>query len=234
MHPFTSLALWGWLALSCLLLPLGNALVIYSIGMFVLLLILPDTRWRWRYVVWFMIPMALSLWLVHSGWLAVWLRDVPLDQQRLPMAIALWFKLLAIISSAQIWLQKVPTRQFVRALFASRLPISFAYVLAGPLLIVEQLRQQLSVIRDAQLARGIPLDGNWYQRLGSIPALLMPLINNSLNELAIRGAALDMRAFRLHGHRTTLWSPSDSQWQKVVRYSLLALMIIQTGVYFWW
>lgn len=234
MHPFTSLALWGWLALSCLLLPLGNVLVVYSVGMFALLLILPDTRWRWRYVVWFMIPMALGLWLVHSGWLAVWLRDVPLDQQRMPMATALWFKLLAIISSAQIWLQKVPTRQFVRALFASRLPISFAYVLAGPLLIVEQLRQQLSVIRDAQLARGIPLDGNWYQRLRSIPALLMPLINNSLNELAIRGAALDMRAFRLHGHRTTLWAPADSQWQKITRYSLLALMGLQTGAYFWW
>ncbi|WP_159567252.1 energy-coupling factor transporter transmembrane component T [Budvicia diplopodorum] len=233
MHPFTSLMLWGWFALSGLLLPLGNVLLCYSFGIFLLLLLLPDTRWRWRYVAWFMLPMAIGLWLVHGGWLAFWLRGAPIEQNSMPMAIALWLKLLAIISSAQIWLQKVSTRRFVRALFSSRLPISFAYVLAGPLLIVEQLRLQLSVIKDAQLARGIPLDGAWHQRLRALPALLMPLITNALNELAIRGAALDMRAFRLHRHRTTLWAPTDSRRQKVIRYGLIVLMAIEAGAYLW-
>ncbi|MBK5145717.1 energy-coupling factor transporter transmembrane protein EcfT [Budviciaceae bacterium BWR-B9] len=234
MHPFTSLMLWGWLALTTLLLPLGYTLLICSASLFALLLILPDTRHRWRYVVWFMVPMGLGLWLVHSGWLAHWLNGTPLNQQRMPMATALWLKLLAIISSAQIWLEKVPTRQFVRALFSSRLPISFAYVLAGPLLIVEQLRQQLHTIRDAQLARGIPLDGNWHQRLKAIPALLLPLTSNAINELAIRGAALDMKAFRTNAHRTTLWAPPDSRLQQIIRYALLLLCFIQIGGYFWW
>lgn len=45
-------------------------------------------------------------------------------------------------------------------------------------------------------ARGVPLDEGWYQRLRAMPALIIPLTHNALNDLAIRGAALDMRAFR--------------------------------------
>lgn len=234
MHPFTSLTLWGYLALTSLLLPLGYPLVAYSFGMLVLLILMPDTRYRWRYVALLMVPMGCGLWLVHSGWLAFWLTDSPVDARRMPMAIALWLRLLAMIASAQIWLQKVPTQQFIRALFASRLPTGFAYLLAGPLLIVEQLGQQLSAIREAQLARGVALDGAWYQRLSALPALLLPLTSNALNEISVRGAALEMRAFRLSAHRTTLWAPSDSRLQQILRYALLLVMLLETGVYFWW
>lgn len=93
-------------------------------------------------------------------------------------------------------MQFVPVQRFIRALFASRLPPGVAYLFAGPLLVVEQLKRQLAIIHEAQRARGVPLDEGWYQRLRAMPALIIPLTHNALNDLAIRGAALDMRAFR--------------------------------------
>lgn len=234
MHPFTSLMLWLLLSASVIFLSLSMPLYIISIGTFVTLLIWKTSRWRWRFVVGFMLPMALGLWLVHSGWIAYWLTGSPLDTSQQPIAIALWLRLLAIISSAQLWLQYTPTEQFIRALFASRLPMSLSYLLAGPLLLSEQLRQQLQNIKEAQLARGVPLDGTFCQRIIYLPALILPLISHVLSELAIRGAALDMRGFRIIAKRTTVFPPADSRFQKIVRYIILILIIFEGGIWLWW
>jgi len=49
----------------------------------------------------------------------------------------------------------------------------------------------------------------------------------------VRGAALDMRAFRLHRTRTTLWAPKDSALQRAVRYGMVALIVTEAGVWLW-
>ena len=234
MHPFTSLTLWLWLSISSLFLPLGWPLMLLGLCTFAALLLWPASRYRWRFVAWIMLPMAAGLWLIHSGWLAQWLTgEMPLYRQG-EKAMALWFRLLIIISASQLWLQYVPTERFIRALFASRLPASFSYLLAGPLLLVEQLRQQLSSIREAQLARGVPLDGHLWQRLASLPSILLPLASNTLGELSIRGAALDMRGFRYAPRRTTLNQPVDSYFQRILRYGFLLLILIEGGLALWW
>ncbi|MCS3430565.1 energy-coupling factor transporter transmembrane component T [Klebsiella sp. BIGb0407] len=234
MHPFTSFTLWIWVCASSLFLPLGWPLVLLSSTLFIALLSWPAARYRWRFVAWLLIPMALGLWMVHSGWLAHWLTGAPLDTSRHAHALTLWIRLLAIISSAQLWLQYVSTERFISALFASRLPVSFAYLLAGPLLLVEQLRLQLAHIREAQIARGVPLDGNIWQRFTALPALILPLAGQALSDLSIRGAALDLRAFRAVRRRTTLNAPSDSRIQVIIRYGLLVLILIEGGVRWWW
>ncbi|QIC15885.1 energy-coupling factor transporter transmembrane protein EcfT [Providencia vermicola] len=234
MHPFTSLTLWLWLSISVVLLPFGWPLITISLASFAALLIWRQARYRWRFVCWFMLPMACGLWLIHGGWLAYWLTGEFTTTPQQQKALILWFQLFAIMSSAQLWLQYVPTEKFIRALFASRLPSSFSYLFAGPLLFLEQLRQQLASIKEAQLARGVPLDGHLWQRLISLPALLLPLMTQTLSEMAIRGAALDMRGFRSVSHRTTLDAPKDSTMQSIFRYSLLMVIVIEGGIRWWW
>ncbi|EHC33402.1 ABC-type cobalt transport system permease, partial [Salmonella enterica subsp. enterica serovar Alachua str. R6-377] len=46
----------------------------------------------------------------------------------------------------------MPVQRFIRALFASRLPPGIAYLFAGPLLVVEQLKRQLTIVHEAQRA----------------------------------------------------------------------------------
>lgn len=108
-----------------------------------------------------------------------------------------------------------------------RLPVRW------PLLVVEQLKRQLTIVHEAQRARGVPLDEGWYQRLRAMPALIVPLTQNALNDLTIRGAALDMRGFRLHRARTTLWAPKDSVLQRVARYGMVLLILAEAGVWIW-
>ncbi|WP_312948447.1 energy-coupling factor transporter transmembrane component T [Superficieibacter sp.] len=233
MHPFTSLTLWALAACTTLLMPAGNLLMFYSAATFLALLLLPATRRRARYVAWLMFSLGAGLWLVHGGWVTAWIGGQPRDPQRWAHAITLWLRILAIVSTSQLWMQYVPVRQFIRALFASRLPPGMAYLFAGPLLVVEQLKQQLATIYEAQRARGVPLDGRWYQRLKAIPALIVPLTHNALNDLAVRGAALDMRAFRLHPRRTTLWAPRDPLWQRLLRYGMVVAALAEAGVWLW-
>ena len=130
-------------------------------------------------------------------------------------------------------MQLVGVWRFLGALFASGLPPGLAYLFAGPLLVVEQLKRQLAIIHEAQCARGVPLDEAWYHRLRAMPALIVPLTHNALNDLAVRGAALDMRGFRLHRTRTTLWAPPDSTLQRWARYAMVALIVTETGVWIW-
>ncbi|EJF7711405.1 MULTISPECIES: energy-coupling factor transporter transmembrane component T [Providencia] len=234
MHPFTSLTIWFWLSVSSLFLPLNWLLIVLGCSIFAALLFWRPARHRWRIVAWIMLPMAAGLWLIHGGWLAQQLTGDALKNSRPEFALALWFKLLTIISASQLWLQYVPTERFIRALFASRLPASFAYLLAGPLLLAEQFRQQLNTIREAQLARGVPLDGRFWQRVTSLPALLFPLASNTLSDLSIRGAALDMRGFRYCAKRTTLNPPTDSSFQALLRYGLVLLIFIEGGLSLWW
>lgn len=233
MHPFTSLTLWGLAAFSTLLIPPGLPLTTWGAAAFTSLLLIRPTRRRASYVGWLMISLGAGLWLVHGGWLTEWLSGQPRDPQRWTQAVTLWLRILAIVSTAQLWMHYVPVRQFIRALFASRLPPGLAYLLSGPLLIVEQLKHRLTSSHEAQRARGVPLDGHWYQRLRAIPALVLPLTQSALNDLAVRGAALDMRAFRLHRTRTTLWAPKDSALQCAVRYGMVALIVTEAGVWLW-
>ena len=100
-------------------------------------------------------------------------------------------------------------------------------------MVVEQLKRQLAIIHEAQRARGVPLDEGWYPRLRAMPALIIPLTHNALNDLAVRGAALDMRAFRINNRRTTLWAPADSTLQRVARYAMILLMLAEFGAWIW-
>lgn len=233
MHPFTSLSLWALAACSTLLLPAGAPLSLYSALTFICLLGIKATRPRAKYVLWLMIPLGLGLWLVHGGWLSEWIGGQAREPERWANAVTLWLRILAIVSTSQLWMHYVPVSRFMRALFASRLPPGLAYLFAGPLLVVEQLKRQLAIIHEAQCARGVPLDEAWYHRLRAMPALIVPLTHNALNDLAVRGAALDMRGFRLHRTRTTLWAPPDSTLQRWARYAMVALIVTETGVWIW-
>ena len=216
-----------------LILPTQTILPVYSAATFFCLIALKATRRRAKYVVWLMFSLGAGLWLVHGGWLTEWLSGTPRSPERWAHAITLWLRILAIVSTSQLWMQYVPVQRFIRALFASRLPPGVAYLFAGPLLVVEQLKRQLAIIHEAQRARGVPLDEGWYQRLRAMPALIIPLTHNALNDLAVRGAALDMRAFRINNRRTTLWAPADSTLQRVARYTMILLMLAEFGAWIW-
>lgn len=105
------------------------------------MLLFRATRRRAKYVAWLLFSLGIGLWLAHGGWFTQWLSGHPRDPQRWASAITLWLRILAIVSTSQLWMEYVPVQRFIRALFASRLPPGVAYLFAGPLLVVEQLKR---------------------------------------------------------------------------------------------
>ncbi|VEB54354.1 cobalt ABC transporter permease [Salmonella enterica subsp. enterica] len=159
MHPFTSLTLWALAACTTLLLPAQTVLPVYSAAAFLCLLALKSTRRRAKYVAWLMLSLGFGLWLVpwrlaNGMDKRAALRSAALDICRYAMATPAGDR----VDVAAMDCSNVPVQRFIRALFASRLPPGIAYLFAGPLLVVEQLKRQLTIVHEAQRARGVPLD----------------------------------------------------------------------------
>lgn len=164
-------------------------------------------RQRFKAVAVVMLPLAFGFWLVHGG-LIQWLTGaaVSFSPERIQWAAELWLRILSVVSASQLWLEYVPPPLLIRSLFASSLPAWFGFLLASPLLLVEQIKARLSQIQEAQLARGVPVFGSFKERISSLTALMFPLVLGLLNDLPTRSAALDMKGFGLFPHRTSLRS----------------------------
>lgn len=163
------------------------------------------SRRRLKAVAIFMIPLALGFGLVHGGVIG-FLTGAPAapSPERIRWAAGLWLRILSVVSSGQLWLEYVPPHVLITSLFASSLPAGAGFLLTSPLLLGEQIRARLEQIREAQLARGVPVFGSFAERASALTALLFPLVLGLLNDLPTRVAALDMKAFGLFRRRTSL------------------------------
>lgn len=233
LHPFTALTFWAIIALQALLLPLGLPLILLASILVMCLILWKAARHRIRYIFWIMLPMALGIILVHGNILQSWMGNATTSQSY-HHAMTIWWRLLVILSAAQLWMQYTPTIAMVQALFASRLPIGISYLLASPLLLMQQLSSHIQLIKDAQLTRGVRLDGNLIQRSKALTAMVFPLINLTFANLSIKIAALESKGFRYQTKRTNLWAPKDSSAQKLFRIGSLIFMILEIiGVLLW-
>ena len=203
------------------------------------LLVWPRARRRLKAVGCLMLPLGLGFWLIHGGVFASWIGGAPAEVPgRGLWALGLWLRILSVVSSSQVWMEYVPAPALVRNLLSGSLPVSLGFLLASPLLLAEQIKTRLSQIREAQLARGIPVQGTLRERLSALTALIFPLILGLLNDLPARGAALDMKAFKLFPYRNSLCRDPGKQRiapaaEEERRYGETELSVdIRDGVFF--
>lgn len=176
------------------------------------LLAWPRGRRRLKAVAGLMVPLGLGFWVIHGGAFASWVGGPAVAVPgRALWALGLWLRILSVVSASQVWMECVPVRVLVRELLSGPLPVGIAFLLASPLLLAEQIRARLTLIREAQLARGVPLRGGLRERVSSLSALIFPLVLGLLNDLPARSAALDMKAFKLRPYRTSLYGPAKDR-----------------------
>ena len=192
-------AFWIWLVW------VGSAAVLPTFPFLPLLCVLPSlalalwprARRRLKAVLWMMGSLGLGLWLVHGGLLSSWLGGGEPEPGRGAWALSLWMRIFAVVASGQLWLEAVPLPRLVASLLSGPLPARFGYLIASPLLLADQIKLRWAQVREAQLARGIAADGSLMERATALPSLLFPLVMGLLNDLPVRSAALDMKAFGL-------------------------------------
>ena len=238
MHPFTGLALL--LPASLLALRLaspGHLLLLLALPL-LLLLSRPQGAKRLRQWCAVLLPLALGLLLVHGRWLDGWVGNAQeltagkRAEMLLPV-LRLWLRVAIVLACALLWLSTTTPERLMRALFASRLPPGAAYLLASPLLLVEQIKARLAAVSQAQAARGVDVHAAWFKRWRSVLALTVPLVVWTLSDVGERAAALDSRAFRSRARRTTLDAPVAALWERaLMAFAALSVLLI-AGSFLW-
>jgi energy-coupling factor transport system permease protein len=242
MHPFTGLACMLPASLLALRLVNPYSLLALLALPLALLLLQPQGAQRLRQWSAVVLPLALGLLLVHGRWLDGFLGSwvgvelVVTAAQRLEalsLAARLWLRVAIVLAFALLWLSTTTPDRLMRALFASRLPAGAAYLLASPLLLVEQLKARLAAVAQAQAARGVDVHAAWFKRWRSVLALTVPLVVWTLSDVGERAAALDSRAFRSRARRTTLDAPVAAPWERALMVLAALCTLVITGSFLW-
>jgi len=238
MHPFTGLTLMLPASLLALRLVSPNGLLVLLAVPLLLLVSRPQGWTRFRQWCAVLLPLALGLLLVHGRWLDGWVSGAQeaateIRIEALLPAARLWLRIAIVLACALLWLSTTTPERLMRALFASRLPPGAAYLLASPLLLVEQLKARLAAVSQAQAARGVDVNAAWFKRWRSVLALTVPLVVWTLSDVGERAAALDSRAFRSRARRTTLDAPVAALWERaLIVFSVLSTVLI-AGSFLW-
>ena len=238
MHPFTGLAVMLPASLLALRLVDPSSLLALLTLPMVLLLLQPQRAQRFRQWSAVLLPLALGLLLVHGRWLDGFLggeRELTAAHRfdAFLLAARLWLRVAIVLACALLWLSTTTPERLMRALFASRLPAGAAYLLASPLLLVEQLKARLAAVAQAQAARGVDVHASWFKRWRSVLVLTVPLVVWTLSDVGERAAALDSRAFRSRARRTTLDAPVVAAWERALMALAALSTLVIAGSFLW-
>jgi len=118
----------------------------------------------------------------------------------LPTAVVSAIRLLAIGTVFFIFFQTTPPEALSNALIKMGVPYPFAFVLSASMQFVPVLFRRLENIRDAQRARGIPIEGG-LSLLIHLPALAGPLLIQAFKFADELAEAMEARGFGIPGRR---------------------------------
>ena len=109
-------------------------------------------------------------------------------------------RLLAIGTAFFLFFQTTPPEALSNALLKMGVPYPFAFVLSASMQFVPVLVRRLGNIRDAQRARGIPIEGG-LSLLLHLPALAGPLLIQAFKFADELAEAMEARGFGIPGRR---------------------------------
>lgn len=135
--------------------------------------------------------------------------------------------LMLIASLLFVTTTAAPT--LLKSFDAARWPPALSFLLASPLLLLDQFTARAKSISDAQQVRGLHVNGSIRARLRALTMLLVPLLTSALADAHERAHVLTARGFRALPYRTVLEPPHDTLLQRGFRLLLLALLVAEIG-----
>lgn len=146
-------------------------------------------------------------------------------------AYLLGSRLAAIVGATLLLLLTTRPGDLLTALMQRGLPPALAYIISSTLYILPQMQAKATAIMQAQQARGLETEGSVVQRARALLPLLAPLVLGALVDSEERAIALEARAFRVRGPKSSLQVLADSRWQRWLRAGLLLAVGLLLG---WW
>lgn len=138
-----------------------------------------------------------------------------------------------MLAASLLFVTTTPPARLLNAFDAARWPPALSFLLASPLLLIDQFAARASTIRDAQQTRGLAIGGSMRARIGTLRILLVPLLTSALSDAQERSHLLTARGFRALPYRTVVNAPTDTVFQRALRLGLAAVWVAEVGYLFW-
>jgi energy-coupling factor transport system permease protein len=142
-------------------------------------------------------------------------------------------RIAVMVSSFTLLLLTTHPSELMSDLTRRGLPPQFAYVIISTLQILPQMQAKAQTIIAAQRSRGLDTEGSFTKRVRSLVPLVGPLVFGSLVEVEERAIAIEARGFTSTRPKTFLREIPDSRLDRIIRWSLVTLIIIAFGLRIW-
>lgn len=120
--------------------------------------------------------------------------------------LVMMLRFINIIASSYLFVSTTDPNKLVYALMQAGLPYRYGFVLITSLRFIPVFTQELSIIRNAQMAKGIDLEGvTPGKALRAVKYILTPLVICALNKVDYLAVSMESRAFGLHPGRSYLF-----------------------------
>lgn len=147
-------------------------------------------------------------------------------------ALKIISSLLVFLGSFYIMNTTTYTGKLVAALTGSGLNPKVGYLVLSSLNVVPQMQRRMSVIQEAQNARGVEIGGNLLSRIKAYIPLLGPVVLSSLTDAQERGMTLETRGFGINNVKQTSYVKieytSRDRLLKMLLICFLAVAVIIT------
>ena len=235
-HPLTKLTL---VLTSCLLvfanlLPWKGIPLLPYLGILLLfILALLDSKVTFRLLIrrfmLLLLPLLLFLLLVQAPVLFfsdaqenLWqIGPFALEREALLFGAVLISRLALILQSILLLTLTTHPADLTHALTQIGIPRGITYIILAALQLMPRLQNKAQRILNAQQARGLRTEGNLMVRIRALLPLIGPLINSALQESEERALALEARAFRSPGPKTSWRQLHDSLPQRLARWAMV-------------
>jgi energy-coupling factor transport system permease protein len=176
------------------------------------------------------LPIAIAVGLVQGfGGLGepVLFRLGPLEAtaEGLSAAAQVSLRLFVMAAALALFGLTTPASELVADLERRGVSPRLAFAASATLGAVPALVEQAGVVRDAQRARGLDIDGGVIARIRGVLPLAGPVVLGTLHGVERRALALEARAFGRPGRREPLWAPPDFEVERVLRWALAAAVL---------
>lgn len=142
-------------------------------------------------------------------------------------------RIFAMVSAFTLFLLSTHPSELMSDLTRRGLPAQLSYVVIATLQIIPQMQAKANAIIAAQRSRGLDTESSFLKRAGALVPLVGPLVFGSLVEVEERAIAIEARGFTSKRPKTTLYEIPDSKFDTVIRWTLVALVVLSIGLNLW-
>ncbi|MDQ0321986.1 energy-coupling factor transport system permease protein [Pararhizobium capsulatum DSM 1112] len=186
-----------------------------------------------RYVT-LSLPFTVAVFVFHGlvlpksdtfrafGWL-------PYSPFGLEHAAIIGGRISLMLAASLLFVTTTAPATLLGAFDTARWPPALSFLLASPLLLIDQFAVRANAIRDAQQTRGLAIGGSVTARLGALRMLFVPLLTSALSDAQERAQVLNARGFRALPYRTVVNPPADNALQRWLRLGLFAVIALELG-----